>query len=250
MYNLLIALGVGLAITLGIKLTGIGSIWAGIIPGTIALVATYFLLARRIGNQLQVLMGSVQKELQGQPTSQKEAQARVERAIKMLEGGLVYDKWQFLVGSEIHSQIGMLKYMSKDLDGAKVHFAKASPRNYMAKAMEGALFFQRKDFPAMKKSFEAAVTSGKKEPLVWAVYAWCLVQNKEKDEALRVLGRGVEANPSDEKLKSSLSALQNDKRLKMKPYEPMWWQFGLEAPPPQMLGGGGGGRRVQFNPRR
>ncbi|HEY0094869.1 MAG TPA: tetratricopeptide repeat protein, partial [Archangium sp.] len=166
------------------------------------------------------------------------------------EGALVYDKWQFMVGPEIHSQIGMLKYMSKDLDGAQVHFAKAGPRNYMAKAMQGALHYQRKDFAAMKQAFEAAVTAGKKEPLVWAVYAWCLVQNKEKDEALRVLGRGVEANPSDEKLKNSLAALQNDKKLKMKPYEPMWWQFGLETPPPQMLGGGGGGRRVQFNPRR
>ena len=250
MYNLLIALGVGVAITLGVKLFGF-SVWAGIIPGTLAFAGTYFVLARRIGTQLQVLMTTVQKELQGQPTSQKEATARVERAIKMLEGGLVYEKWQFLVGPEIHSQIGMLKYMSKDLDGADRHFAKASPRNYMAKAMQGALYYQRKDFPKMKSSFELAVASGKKEPLIWAVYAWCLVQNKEKEEALRVLGRGVEANPSDEKLKNSLSALQNDKKLKMKPYEPMWWQFGLEAPPPQVLGGGGGGgRRVQFNPRR
>jgi tetratricopeptide (TPR) repeat protein len=249
MYNLLIALGVGVAITLGVSLFGF-SVWAGIIPGTIAFLGTYFVLARRTGQQLQGLMGAVQKELQGQPTSQKEAQARVERAIKMLERGLVYDKWQFLVGSEIHAQIGMLKYMSKDLEGARTHLQKASPRNYMAKAMEGALHYQRKDFPAMKRSFEAAVVSGKKEPLVWAVYAWCLVQNKEKDEALKVLGRGVAINPSDEKLKNSLTALQNDKKLKMKPYEPMWWQFGLEPPPPQVLGGGGGGRRVQFTPRR
>jgi predicted Zn-dependent protease len=248
MYNLLIALGAGLLVTLVTKFSGF-KLWQGLIPGTLVLLGTYLWLARRVGNKLQELMGSVQKELQGQPTSQKEAQARVERAIKMLEGGLVYDKWQFLVGAEIHSQIGMLKYMSKDLDGARVHLARASSRNYMAKAMEGALFFQRKDFPAMKKSFEAAVVSGKKEPLMWAVYAWCLVQNKEKDEALKVLGRGVEANPSDEKLKNSLSALQNDKKLKMKAYEPMWWQFGLEPPPPQMLGGGGG-RRVQFSPRR
>lgn len=248
MYNLLIALGAGLLVTLVTKFSGF-KLWQGLIPGTLVLLGTYFWLARRVGNKLQALMGSVQKELQGQPSSQKEAQARIERAIKMLEGGLVYDKWQFLVGSEIHSQIGMLKYMSKDLDGARAHFARASPRNYMAKAMEGALFFQRKDFPAMKKSFEAAVVSGKKEPLMWAVYAWCLMQNKEKDEALKVLGRGVEANPSDEKLKNSLSALQNDKKMKMKAYEPMWWQFGLEPPPPQMLGGGGG-RRVQFSPRR
>ena len=250
MYNLLIALGVGLAITLGVKLTGLGPLWAGIIPGIIALVATYVVLAQRVGKQLQALMLAVQKELQGQPTSQKEAQARIERAIKMLEGGLVYEKQQFLVGPEIHAQIGMLKYMSKDLDGARPHFARASARNYMAKAMEGALFFQKKDGAAMKKAFEAATVSGKKESIVWAVYAWCLVQNKQKDEALQVLGRGVAANPSDEKLKSSLSALQNDKRLKMKPYEPLWWQFGLEAPPPQMIGGGGGGRRFQFSPRR
>jgi tetratricopeptide (TPR) repeat protein len=248
MYNLLIALGVGLAITLGIKFSGF-NLWAGIIPGTLAFLGTYIWLGRRIGQKLQALMGAVQKELQGQPTSQKEVQARVERAVKMLQSALVYDKWQFLVGAEVHSQIGMLKYMAKDLEGAQTHFARSSARNYLAKAMEGALFFQKKDPAAMKKSFEAAVVSGKKEAIVWAVYAWCLLQNKDKDGALKVLARAVEANPSDEKLKSSLSALQNDKKLKMKPYEPMWWQFGLESPPPQMMGGGGG-RRVQFNPRR
>ena len=251
MYNLLIALGVGLAITLGVRLAGVGSIWAGIIPGTLAFIVTYLLLARRIGNQLNVLMTAVQKELEGQPTSQKDAKARVERAVKMLEEGLVYDKWQFLVGPEIHSQLGMLKYMSKDLEGAKRHFARSSVRNYMAKAMEGALHYQQKDFAAMRKSFDNAVVAGKKVPLMWAAYAWCLVQCDAKTEALQVLGRGVEANPGDEKLKSSLAALQNDKRLKMKPYEPMWWQFGLETPPPQVLGGGGGGgRRFQFSPRR
>ena len=53
-----------------------------------------------------------------------------------------------------------------------------------------------------------------------------------------------------EKLKASLTQLQNDKRLKMKPYEPTWWQFGLEAPPMPTMGGGGGGRRVQFITRR
>ena len=68
-------------------------------------------------------------------------------------------------------------------------------------------------------------------------------------QALAVLARGAEANPADEKLKGSLVQLQNDKRLKMKPYEPLWWQFGLESPPPQMMGGGGGGRRVQFTRR-
>jgi predicted Zn-dependent protease len=155
-----------------------------------------------------------------------------------------------MVGPEIHAQIAMIKYMVKDHDGALAHFQKGSPRNYMAKAMEGALHYQRKDFTAMQSAFEAAVKTGKKESVVWAAYAWCLLQIKEKDKALQVLARAVQINPSDEKLKSSLTQLQNDKRLKMKPYEPTWWQFGLEQPPTPTLGGGGGGRRVQFITRR
>jgi tetratricopeptide (TPR) repeat protein len=249
MYNLLISLGVGIAVALGVRFAGF-SLWAGIIPGTLAFIGTFVLLARRVARLIQGLMESVQKEFQGQPANQKDALQRVERAVKTLEQGLVYDKWQLMVGPELHAQIGMLKYMAKDLDGAKAAFAKASPRNYMAKAMEGALHYQRKDYPAMEVSFEAAVKTGKKESIVWAAYAWCLLQIKEKDKALRVLARAVETNPSDEKLKGSLTQLQNDKRLKMKPYEPMWWQFGLEAPPVPTMGGGGGGRRVQFITRR
>jgi tetratricopeptide (TPR) repeat protein len=195
-------------------------------------------------------MDSVQKEFATQATNPKDAQQRVERAVKTLEQGLVYDKWQLMVGAELHAQIGMLKYMVKDLPGAQVHFAKSGPRNYMAKAMEGALNYRLENFTAMEASFEAAVKTGKKDAVIWAAYAWCLVQRKDKDKALRVLARAVETNPSDEKLKASLTQLQNDKRLKMKPYEPTWWQFGLEAPPSPTMGGGGGGRRVQFINRR
>ncbi|NOJ79279.1 tetratricopeptide repeat protein [Myxococcus xanthus] len=247
MYNLLISLGVGIAVALLVKVAGF-SIWAGLVPGVLALVGTYIVLARRVASRVQSLMTVVQKDLQSQPTSQKDAQSRVDRAVKTLEQGLVYDKWQFLVGPELNSQIGMLKYMVKDHEGAQAAFAKGSGRNYMAKAMEGALYFQRKDFDAMKKAFESATKSGKKESIVWAAYAWCLMQNKDKDGALRVLARGVEQNPKDEKLKGSLAQLQNDKRLKMKPYEPIWWQFGLEAPPPVMPPMGG--RRMQFSTRR
>src|SRR4051794_37050896 len=100
MYNLLIALGAGLVVTLLTRSFGF-NLWQSLIPGTIVFVAAYLLLAQRIGKKLQALMGSVQKDLQGQPTSQREAQARVERAIKVLESGLVYEKWQFLVAPEL-----------------------------------------------------------------------------------------------------------------------------------------------------
>jgi hypothetical protein len=59
----------------------------------------------------------------------------------------------------------------------------------------------------------------------------------------------VKANSSDEKLKSSLQALQNGKKLKLgKLYGEQWFQFFLERPPPEFAGGGfrGGGRRVIY----
>jgi tetratricopeptide (TPR) repeat protein len=245
MYNLLIAFAAGIAVTLLVRLFGF-SVWAGIIPGVIAFLGTYLLLARRVASRITVLSSAAQKELSTAPANKREQQLKVDKAIKTLEEGLKYEKWQFLVASEIHAQIGMIKYMVKDLDGAEKHLSKANPRNFMAKAMQGALFFQKKDYARMKQAFEAAVKSGKKESIVWAVYAWCLLQLKEKDAAQSVIARGVEVNPSDEKLKGALTSLQNDKRLKMRPWEPMWWQFGLEAPPMPVMGGGGGGRRVQY----
>jgi predicted Zn-dependent protease len=248
MYNLLIALAVGVAVALLITVLGF-ALWAGLVPGLIAFMAAYFLLARRIAGKVGVLTSAAQKELSVQSSNKREQQARIDKAIKTLEEGLKYDKWQFLIASEIHAQIGMIKYMVKDLDGAEPHLRKASARNYMAKAMQGALFFQKKDYPKMKQSFDAAIRSGKKEGLVWAVYAWCLLQLKQKADAQKVLARAVETNPTDEKLKNALTAVQNDKRLKMRAWEPMWWQFGLETPPMPVMGGGGGGRRVQFGRR-
>lgn len=244
MYNLLLALAAGILVAAGIRLGGF-PLLGGIIPGVIVFLASFILLGRRIANKIQALSTAAQKELQGAPMKERERQQKIDKSIKLLEEGLKYDKWQFLVGSEIHAQIGMIQYMTRDLEGALPHFAKASSRNYMARAMEGALHYQKKEFDKMEQCFEQAVKSGRKEALVWAVYAWCELQRKNKDKALKIMGRGVEANPSDEKLKAGLTALQNDKKLKMKAYEPMWWQFGLEAPPMELTGG----RRVQFSRR-
>lgn len=248
MWNLLIAIAAGIVIAAGIRLLNF-PLWAGIVPGMLAIAGVYLLLARRTASKIQLLVTAAQKELSGRATNAREQKAMVEKAVRTLEEGLQYEKWQFLVASELHAQIAMIKYMVKDFEGAEPHFRRANPRNYMAKAMQAALYFQKKDHAKAKAGFEAAVKTGKKDGMVWAAYAWCLLQLKEKDEAQRVLARAVTANPTDEKLKNALSQLQNDKKLKMKPWEPMWWQLGLEQPSAEYLGGGGGpggGRRVQF----
>jgi tetratricopeptide (TPR) repeat protein len=242
MYNLLIAVAAGVAVAVLVRLLGF-PLWAGIVPGTLVFVATYVVLARRIAARIGALSQVAQKELSTGASNAREQKVKVEKAVRTLEEGLRYDKWQFLVASEVHAQIGMIKYMVKDFEGAEAHLTQANARNYMAKAMHGALLFQKRELGRMRQAFEAAVRSGKKEGLVWAVYAWCLLQLKEKEDAQKVLARAVKTNPTDEKLKSALTSVQNDKRLKMKAWEPQWWQFGLEQPPTPMMGGG---RRVQF----
>jgi hypothetical protein len=96
----------------------------------------------------------------------------------------------------------------------------------------------------MTKAFETAVKYGKKDAMIWAVYAWCLENSGKRADAMKVLARGVQANPSDERIKSNLLALQNGKRMKMKAYAPQFYLFHLEAPPPEM-----GGRRVVYQRR-
>ena len=245
MINLGISLALGLLVFAGVRLAGFPT-YAGAIPATIVFLGVFVVLGRRTFTQLQKLMGNVQNELQKLPPNAKERKNRVDAVIKMLEGALPLGKWQFLVEGQIYGQIGMLKYLFEDYDGAKAAFAKANARDHYVKAMEGALAFKKKDYPAMEKAFEAAVTHGKKEGMMWAAYAWCLLQLKEKDKALKVLARAVEQNPGDEKLKGALTALQNDKRLKMSPWEPAWWQLHLEPPPVQQQVMFQGGRRARY----
>lgn len=245
MINLLLSLAAGVVAAVVIKLLGF-HLLAGILPGTLIFVGLYVVLGRRSFMKLQAVMQQVQAELSTMnPSNKKEQQVKADKAVKLLEAALPLGRWQFLLEGEVHGQIGMIKYLFKDYEGAMTSFLKTGPRNYFARAMQAAILFQKKDFGGMEKSFEDAVKHGKKEGLMWAAYAWCLLQNKESDKALRVLARAVEANPSDEKLKTALTAVQNDKRLKMKAWEPMWWQLGLEQPPmpqPQFFQG----RRPRF----
>jgi tetratricopeptide (TPR) repeat protein len=242
MINLAISLASGLAVALLVRLAGFGVI-AGIVPGSVVSIGLYIVLARRTFTKFQLAVQQVQVELSSMTGNKKEQQAKSEKAIKLLEAVLPLGRWQFLIEGEVHGQIGMIKYLFKDFEGAMASFQKTSGRNYFARAMQAAIFFQKKDFTAMAKAFEEAVDNGKKESLMWAAYAWCLTQNKEVEKAIKVLSRGVENNPSDEKLKKALAALQNDKRLKMSAWEPMWWQLGLEAPPVQQAQFMGGQNR-------
>ncbi|MGA8890628.1 MAG: hypothetical protein WB493_03600 [Anaeromyxobacteraceae bacterium] len=243
MYNLLISLALGLAVTLAVRFgTNVG--WVGsILPGLLALVVSYFLLARRTWKQLEAVMGAVQKDLLAQ---------KFDKAIATLQGGFALAPWQFLVASQLHSQIGVLRYVRQDFAGAQPHLAKSFSRHGVARAMLALTHYRKKDLAGMRKVFEDAAKDNKKEGLVFAAWAWVEEKEGNHDQAIAVLARGLKANPGDEKLKSAAQALQNDKRLKLgKLYGEQWFQFHLEQMPPQMVSptGGRGGRRIVYQRR-
>jgi tetratricopeptide (TPR) repeat protein len=235
-YNLIIAIAAALATLLGVKVAGF-SLVAGIVPALVVLVGSYILLARRISKKLQALGELAQKELMAQ---------RVPQAIKIFEQGFAFGRWQFFVGNEIHANIGMLQYIAQEFDKARPNLEKSMKQNWVARAMLACLYFRDKDHARMETTFEDVVKAGKKEGLAWSAYAWCLDKANQREKAIKVLVRAVETNPTDDKLKANLTALQNDKKLKMRAYTPQWYQFHLEKPPAEF---GYGGRRVVFQRR-
>ena len=230
-----IALLVGLAV-FGI-FTAIFSPVAAIAPAVIAFLAAYLVLAQRAMKEVSRISELAQKQMMSQ---------KIDQAVETFRSGLPIARKQFLVGPILHANIGTLLYIKKDFEGARPHLEAGFGRHYLAMAMLGAYRFKKGDQAGMRKAFEKATRHGKKDAITWAVWAWCEDKLGHRDEAMKVLARGVEANPSDQRLKGSLQALQNNKRLRMRAYAPQFYQFHLEPPPPEFAPGG---RRVVFQRR-
>jgi predicted Zn-dependent protease len=235
MYNVLISIAVGIAVALAVYFGTGGTLGvaAAIVPGVLALVIAYFLLMRRTWKRLEVIFEAMQKEVQAQ---------KLDKAIQTLQGGFVLAPWQFLVASQLHSNIGILHYLKQDLDGSLPHLEKSFSKNWIARGMLGAARYRKKDVAGAKKVLEDAVAANKKEGVLWAPYAWILEEEGQHEQAIAVMARAARALESDEKVKATLEALQNRKKLKLgKLYAEQWFQFMLERPPPQLVGGGMGG---------
>ncbi len=235
MINLLLALAAGAVVFAAI--IPFFPWYAALIPGLIVGLAAYVILSNRAMKQLTALSERAQKEMMAQ---------KVDKAIETFRSGFPLAKRQFLVGSILHGNLGTLLYLKQDFEGAKPHLEKGFGRNYIAKAMLGAYYFRVKDYAKSQEAFELAVKHGKKDGLVWSTYAYCLWRQGDREGAMRVLSRAVEKNATDEKLKTNLRALQNNKPMKMRLYAPQFYQFHLERPPPELAGGG---RRVIWERR-
>ena len=166
----------------------------------------------------------------------------IDRAVEILKSGYPIGKWQFFVDQQIDGHIGSILYMGKRYDEAERYLKNSFKKNWVARAMLGVLYYKRKKLDEMIEVFDEAVVANKKESLLWNLYAYCLWKSGRRDKAIDVLNRAIDAGIEDERTERNLKALKNNRKMKMRGWNMMWYQFHLDRPPQQR-------QQVQFRSR-
>lgn len=217
LWSLLLASGVALLSIFGLKI----SPWLSIPLGFLAGFGLFFYLGRRAKNELDQIFNRASEALKKQ---------QFDAAIDIMKEGYKLAPKQFLVKGSIDGQIGVVQYIRKKNDEAEPLLRSASVQHYIAKAMLAILQWKRGEKKKAKSTFDLALKAGKKESLLYAVYAYVLNEISERDAAINVLNRGLKMCQNDERLLTNRNLLQNNKPMKMKVYGEQWYQFMLERP--------------------
>jgi hypothetical protein len=230
MLSIVVSLVAAVAVSALFKLTFIKS-WAGVIvPGAIAMIAVMALLFRRAAHRLEPLMKQVERHLAG---------GRRELAMKTMRDGLPLGRWHPLLPGQIHAQLGIMDYVAGEFDDAERELSRASRWPWMSRAYLGCVYFKKRDGKNMRAAFNTAVKVGAKEGISWTLYAWCLMAQGAREEAVALLERGLKKLPGDHRLQTNLELAREGKKLKTAPYGEQWTRFGLDSagPAPVAVGG-------------
>lgn len=220
MINLLLGLGAALAVFLLSFLLNI-KLWIGLPLSLLAGGGLFIWLGRRVQQDLEKIFTRAGELLKKQ---------QFDKAIETMKEGYRHAPRQFLVKGSIDGQIGVIQYLRKKNEEAEPLLASASMQHYIAKAMLGILQWKRGEKKKAKETFNLALKTGKKESLLYAVYAYVLVEMGERNTAIEVINKGLGICKGDERLITNRNLLQNGKPLKMKVYGEQWYQFLLERP--------------------
>jgi predicted Zn-dependent protease len=218
--NLLSGLGVAIVMALLLSLLKI-NFWITLPLGLMAGLGLFIYLGRKVQAKLEQVFNRAAEAMKKQ---------QFDQAIEVMKEGYRFNRWQFLVKGSIDGQIGVVQYLRKKNEVAEPLLRSASPQHYIAKAMLGILQWKRGEKRQARVTFQLALKSGKKESLLYAVYAYILNEMKDKEKAVAVLNQGLKICKDDERLLVNRNNLQNNRPMKMKVYGDQWYQFMLERP--------------------
>jgi len=221
MYNLLISMLIGTTAAVALTLFAEVDYWIAVIAGVIAFAIPFFLITRGIMKKIGELMNIAQRDIQA---------GRSEKAIKTLESGFKYAKWQFYIKSQVNAQIGMILYIKQDFAKAFDYLQKGFVRHWVAMGMLAVCYMKKQKTSKMIETFEKAVGGTKKEPFLWNLYAFCLEKVGEREKAVSIMEKGLKKVGGNETLQANLEALKEGRRMRMMDYGDIWYQFHLEKP--------------------
>jgi tetratricopeptide (TPR) repeat protein len=219
MLNLAISLLVSLLVTAGLTFAAGLNVWYSSIISLLVFAGLYILLTRIVMKKLSLLMETAQRDIQA---------GRAEKAVKTLESGFKYGPWQFYITGQINAQIGVILYLKRDFSEAFEYLQKAFVRHWVAMGMLAICYMKRNKTGKMVETFDKAVAGNRKEALLWNLYAFCLEKVGDRDKAISILEKGLKKTSGDERLQANLEALREGRKMKMRAYGDMWYQFHLE----------------------
>lgn len=218
MYNILISLAIGLISGALVAFSPLGP-WGGAIVFLLVTAVAIFFATRIVMKKVAAIMDIVQKDLQAN---------RPEKAIKVLESAMVYAPWQFYLKGQIRSHIGMIHFLRRDFTTAFEFLKDGFIRNWAAMGMLAVTYMKKNKSSLMIDAFEKAAAANKKEPMLWNLYAYCLDETGQHDKAIEIMERGIKKAGTNDILKANLVLLREGKKMKMKDWGELWYQFHLE----------------------
>jgi len=222
MYNILISAAAAVAMLLIMILVLKLAWWGSLIVALIVFGLVFVLFSRITMKKVMASIETAGKDLQAQPP-------RFEKAIRELKDALQYSNWQLYVEGQLQSQIGMIYYMKRDFSNAFPHLEKSFFKNWAATAMLAISYMKRQKKDKMISTFDRAVQWNGKESMLWSLYAYCMNESGEAGKAKEILAKGLKKLPGDEKLKDNLENLEKGRKMNMRAYGDLWFQFHLES---------------------
>lgn len=221
MLTLIIAVVVGALVATALIFAANLAIGWSVLIGSLVFAGLYFLFFFIFSKKLNALMEVVQRDMMAN---------RVDKAIHTLKAALPLGKWQLYLGAQIHSQIGTIYYLKRDFTKAYEELQHGFSRHWVGMGMLGVCYLHKNKTKEMINTFDKAVMVNKKEPVLWALYAYCLERVGQRDKAISTLEKGLKKVGDHETLQANLESLKEGKKMKMNAYGDIWLQFHLEKP--------------------
>lgn len=236
MINILWALGCGAAVFAFLFAPGWLSAGEALVPAILVILVAYVLFARRTFRAVEAVVREAALSLQSIPP-------KLDLAIATLQKAYPFGRQQIGVRSQIDSQIGMIYFLQKEFSKALPYLERAQRLgHWTGTAMLAVIYYKKKDITHMRSTMDAVVKRAKRQSLAWNLYAYLLCQIGEDAAAQKILIEGLKQTKDDVRVRESLTALQNGKKIKMRGYKEQWYQFHLERPPMEQHGMPMGGR--------